>query len=1007
MDRSVSRIVRLCATVAVVAGLSPLPVKAAVGAEGAVAESVARMQASAGPDLFVQHSKTTDLVRFLSARKGQGIHVGGAGTPAELRARAFLDGYGAAFGIREAAEYEIKATSPRDEVGMEHVRVRQVHKGVPVTGGEMFVHLKGEYVVAANGKTVSDLDSVDVVPGVASEAAVQTALQTLADKYGQRDLEPLEPRLEVFNRGLLEGRPFASRLAWFVEARRMDAREFVWVDAHDGAVLLRFSQLTDALNRSIYNGNNAAALPGTLIRSEGGPPTGIGDSNQAYDFSGDTYNYFFNQHGRDSYDGLGAPIKSTINHCPTPGECPFANAFWNGVQMVYGQGFAAADDVDGHELAHAVTEYSAGLFYYMQSGGLNESFSDIFGESIDLMNGAGNDTAGVRWKMGEDVPVFGALRNMMNPGEFGDPNRIGDFNYPCDQAEDGGGVHSSSGVPNHAFALMVDGGTFNGRTVVGIGLTKAGKIQYRALTQYLSSASDFLDDYNSLNRSCADLVGTAGITVADCAQVKTALDAVEMANTVICLPPQGSVPPLCPAGQAPTLFDFEDVESPGLADCSGLPTAWCRNGPNSIVGTYATSGTHSYWGYAPATAGTRWLTLTLGGALPANARLQFNHSFGFEGYSFENSDGGILEYSTNGTNFFSALPLISSGASYNGTIAVGLNPLGGQQGFTHASWGYTATQLNLASLAGQQFALKFTVGTDGSIDDYGWFVDDIRAYTCVNQAPPRADFDQDRSTDLTIYHEASGLWYHRNSATGNTVSVTFGGPGYAPVPGDFDGDDKSDEAIFHAGSGIWYVRPSSTGATYSVAFGGPGYNVVAADYDGDGRTDLALYHPPTGLWYIRQSFTGATLTLGYGGTGYAPVPGDYDGDGRADLAVFHASSGLWFIRASSTGATSVIGFGGVGYTPVPRDYDGDGRTDLAVYHPPSGLWYIRQSLTGTTINTGFGSSAYAPVPADYDGDGKADIAVFHAPSGLWFIRKSHNNAVEILAFGGAGFAPVN
>ena len=85
-------------------------------------------------------------------------------------------------------------------------------------------------------------------------------------------------------------------------------------------------------------------------------------------------------------------------------ECPYQNAFWNGTQMVYGEDFSLADDVDAHELTHAVTEKSASLAYYMQSGALNESFSDIFGETVDLTNGAGTDTAAVRWQLGEDLP---------------------------------------------------------------------------------------------------------------------------------------------------------------------------------------------------------------------------------------------------------------------------------------------------------------------------------------------------------------------------------------------------------------------------------------------------------------------------------------------------------------------------------------------------------------------------------------------------------------------------
>jgi len=190
--------------------------------------------------------------------------------------------------------------------------------------------------------------------------------------------------------------------------------------------LLDFSQLTDALNRSIYNANGGNALPGTLVRSEGQSPTADVDTDAAYNFSGDTYSYYFTQHGRDSYDGAGATLLSTVHYCPSNNNCNYGNAFWNGTQMVYGNGFSAADDVAAHELTHAVTEHSANLFYYMQSGALNESFSDIFGETVDLLNGAGTDTAAVRWLVGEDIPGIGAIRNMMNPNAFGDPGKMSD-----------------------------------------------------------------------------------------------------------------------------------------------------------------------------------------------------------------------------------------------------------------------------------------------------------------------------------------------------------------------------------------------------------------------------------------------------------------------------------------------------------------------------------------------------------------------------------------------------
>jgi hypothetical protein len=270
-----------------------------------------------------------------------------------------------------------------------------------------------------------------------------------------------------------------------------------------------------------------------------------------------------------------------------------------------------------------------------------------------------------------------------------------------------------------------------------------------------------------------------------------------------------------------------------------------------------------------------------------------------------------------------------------------------------------------------------------------------------------ADFDLDFKSDPTVYHQASGSWFMRNSTTGATTSSGLGGPGYTAVRGDFDGDRKTDVAVYHPASGVWYVRRSSDGVTSAIGYGGPQYIPTPGDYDGDGRTNIAAYHPPSGLWNIRNPDTGATTTVGFGGNGYAPLRGDFDGDARTDVAVYHAASGLWFLRASSTNVVTTVGYGGNGYQPVPADYDGDGRSDVAVYHPASGLWFLRSSSTGTSSTVGFGGNGYDPVVGDYDSDGRSDLAVFHPSTGLWFIRFSRTGASTSFGFGGPGYVPVN
>jgi bacillolysin len=327
---------------------------------------------------------------------------------------------------------QVTSVQATDAVGMQHVRLQQLHRGIPVTAGELTVHLRGSAVIAVHAKTVADLTALEVNPTLSPKEAQAQVHAFLTKRFGISNARFNEPQLVVVQPGLLEARQTSSYLAWFVEATAPALYELLWVDAKTGALLLHVRQLADALNRQIYNGGESTTLPGTLVRSEGGPLTGDADADNAYTFLGDTYNYYRTVHGRDSVDNAGLTLVATVHSCPDPKEpCPLPNAFWNGIQMVFGDGFTSADDVTAHELTHAVTQYSANLFYYMQSGALNESFSDIFGETVDLTNGRGTDTAAVRWLLGEDLPGIGAIRNMMNPPQFGDPGKVSDTQFRC------------------------------------------------------------------------------------------------------------------------------------------------------------------------------------------------------------------------------------------------------------------------------------------------------------------------------------------------------------------------------------------------------------------------------------------------------------------------------------------------------------------------------------------------------------------------------------------------
>ncbi len=182
-----------------------------------------------------------------------------------------------------------------------------------------------------------------------------------------------------------------------------------------------------------------------------------------------------------------------------------------------------ADDIVAHEITHGVTQYESNLIYLNQSGAINESFSDIWGEFVDLTNGKGTDTSEVRWKCGEDITGLGAIRDLKDPTVFKHPDRITSSFYYCG-LWDNGGVHYNSGVGNKAAYLMTDGDTFNGYTVKGLGYAKVADLFYEVQTNLLTSSASYADLYDALILACGNLKYSED----DCLQVKNALNAVEM-----------------------------------------------------------------------------------------------------------------------------------------------------------------------------------------------------------------------------------------------------------------------------------------------------------------------------------------------------------------------------------------------------------------------------------------------------------------------------------------------
>jgi Zn-dependent metalloprotease len=684
----------------------------------------------------------TGKLRFLAAPPGHALPASRRPldeTP-ENYARIFAAQYGPDFGIvNPAAELSLLRSSPG--AGGSHVRFRQMHRGVPVFAAELVVGLDANYALASiNGEISPDLD-VEVTPTLKADEARELALQAVSKWHAiaPGDLQAEMPALHVYDARLLKPSMLAPVLVWKtnVTARHLaPIRELVLVDSRSGAISLHFNQVHLAKDRNTHDAEGSDTLPGTLICSEGDafPDCAASDPDviNAHDFAGDAYDFYATMHARDGVDGAGGTIVSTV-HWDDGVSCP--NAFWNGEQMAYCDGMADADDVVAHELSHGVTDAESNLLYYYESGAINESLSDVFGEFIDLTNGKGDDSPAVRWLLGEDLAVIGgAIRDMAFPGTFGDPDRMTSEDY-WTSSSDNGGVHINSGINNKAVYLMTDGDSFNGYTVTGLGLSKVARIYYEAQTNLLTSGADHGDLYEVLYQACLNLVGTAGIDSADCLEVRKATDAVEMNLDPAGNPDFSPEAAMCPAGtQLDTVVLADDMETAGdwfTTTLSGAANDWVY-----AIG-YASSGIRSL--YAPdlgeVSDSVVWSDPL---SLPDNAYLHFRHGFGFESGIVHHWDGGVIEYSTNGTTWQDLAPMFEEGQDYGGTLRSNSdNPLAGREAFVSESHGYVSSRYNLGSLAGEDFQVRFRLGSDEVVGGpLGWVVDDVQIYRCLAEAEP-------------------------------------------------------------------------------------------------------------------------------------------------------------------------------------------------------------------------------------------------------------------------------
>ena len=273
--------------------------------------------------------------------------------------------------------------------------------------------------------------------------------------------------------------------------------------------------------RTVYDAKFGTNLPGTIARKEGDAPVADISVNEAYDGSGATYKLYSSAFGRNSIDNHGMKLDSTVHY-----DKGYDNAFWDGQQMVYGDGdedlpvserlfnrFTISLDVIGHELTHGVTQYEANLVYSNQQGALNEAISDIFGSLVKQFQR--NQTADAAdWIIGEGLftaNVNGVgIRSMKAPGTAYNDPVLGKDPQPAHMkdyvttSQDNGGVHINSGIVNHAFYVTAI-------EIGGYAWEKTGQIWYKTLTDKLTSNSNFQNAADATFQSAVEIFGAGSL----------------------------------------------------------------------------------------------------------------------------------------------------------------------------------------------------------------------------------------------------------------------------------------------------------------------------------------------------------------------------------------------------------------------------------------------------------------------------------------------------------------
>ncbi len=456
----------------------------------------------------------------------------------------------------------------KDQLNMIHYMYQHTIGGIPVEGSGYRLHTLNNRVVSMNGEFYKDIQ-ISTSPVINSSAAIQSALNFVgADTYKwelpveesfikRTSNDPSatfapQPELVIAAKNGNYKKP-EFRLCWKMDiyAHQPMSRKWVYVDATSGEVIWDIDRIchVDAPGTAttVFSGSRPIVsdfTAGSYRLREAGRGNGVETYNlaegtvygNAVDFTDAdnnwnnvnaqldqyatdahwgaemTYDYYMNVHSRNSINGNGFALLSYVHY-----DVGYGNAFWDGSRMTYGDGGSGSFneplttiDITGHEITHGLTTFTADLVYQDESGALNESFSDIFGVTID--NFARGTTGTPLWRMGEECTTSGnGIRLMSNPNAMGDPDTYTGTNWYTGTA-DNGGVHTNSGVQNYWYYLMCQGGSGtndlgNAFTVAAVGMADAADIAFRNLTVYLSDNSQYADSRFYAILSAQDLFG--------------------------------------------------------------------------------------------------------------------------------------------------------------------------------------------------------------------------------------------------------------------------------------------------------------------------------------------------------------------------------------------------------------------------------------------------------------------------------------------------------------------